>query len=213
VLRRLFTRLFDLEPGEEGPVGLLLLMSFFMGSFLATFSVAAQTLFLNNHDALKDLPLAFAVSGAFGLVATDGFFLGIEMILFMRSLPFFQNISGVLLADLFDKIMAFDLHAQDKVSWANELHTPLLITAHGSVTCHNENGKTLTMHQGDVYGPVFPGFDSQNPFTGLTATSRSVVFKINLPDFYQVIANHPEMVEALIENVTSTTNSYNRLNT
>lgn len=143
----------------------------------------------------------------------DGFFLGIEMILFMRSLPFFQNISGVLLADLFDKIMAFDLHAQDKVSWANELHTPLLITAHGSVTCHNENGKTLTMHQGDVYGPVFPGFDSQNPFTGLTATSRSVVFKINLPDFYQVIANHPEMVEALIENVTSTTNSYNRLNT
>lgn len=70
MFRRLIIRLFDLEPGEEGRVALLLVMSFFMGSFLATFSVAAQTLFLNNHDAIRDLPLAFAVSGAFGVLAT-----------------------------------------------------------------------------------------------------------------------------------------------
>jgi hypothetical protein len=45
-------------------------MSFFMGVFLATLSVASQTLFLQHYNEKTDLPLALLVSGAFGLVVT-----------------------------------------------------------------------------------------------------------------------------------------------
>src|SRR6478735_739256 len=67
---KLLNRIFSIEEGETGRVGLLLIMSFFMGAFLATFSVAAQTLFLQNHDGTHDLPRAFVISGVFGLFAT-----------------------------------------------------------------------------------------------------------------------------------------------
>ncbi len=48
----------------------MIIMGFFAGIFLATFSVASQTLFLQNFDPQKDLPIAIVVSGVFGLVVT-----------------------------------------------------------------------------------------------------------------------------------------------
>jgi hypothetical protein len=70
---KLLNRFLDLEEGETGGVVLLLIMSFFMGAFLATYSVAAQTLFLNHFSEPSDLPKAFMISGFFGLLATLGY--------------------------------------------------------------------------------------------------------------------------------------------
>ncbi|HMV90643.1 MAG TPA: hypothetical protein PKA40_13455, partial [Cyclobacteriaceae bacterium] len=66
----LLNKVFSIEEGETGRVGLLLIMSFFMGAFLATFSVAAQTQFLGLPDGSQKLPEAFVLSGVFGLFAT-----------------------------------------------------------------------------------------------------------------------------------------------
>jgi AAA family ATP:ADP antiporter len=63
-------RFLDVEYGEGSRVALLLVMSFFMGMFLATFSVASQTLFLKYFDEQRELPVALVVSGAFALAAT-----------------------------------------------------------------------------------------------------------------------------------------------
>ncbi|HYG19696.1 MAG TPA: hypothetical protein VD816_12240, partial [Ohtaekwangia sp.] len=63
-------RILDIQHPEVGRVGLLLIMSFFMGVFLATLSVASQTLFLREFDEQRDLPYALLVSGIFGLIAT-----------------------------------------------------------------------------------------------------------------------------------------------
>src|SRR5260221_1214110 len=70
----MFARLFkmlDVEPEESGPVGHLLAISFLMGLFLATFTVAAQSLFLKNFSEGFDLPRALAISGAFGIAVTS----------------------------------------------------------------------------------------------------------------------------------------------
>jgi hypothetical protein len=58
------------EPNEFGPVSLLLIISFLMGLFLATVTVAAQTFFLTHYTEQFDLPWALVYSGIFGLVAT-----------------------------------------------------------------------------------------------------------------------------------------------
>ncbi len=61
---------FDIQRGEGMRVGLLLIMSFFMGVFLATVSVASQSLFLLHFNEETDLPIALLISGAYGLAAT-----------------------------------------------------------------------------------------------------------------------------------------------
>jgi AAA family ATP:ADP antiporter len=63
-------KLLGVDEHEFGPVFLLLLISFLMGLFVATITVAAQAKFLEFYDEGKDLPVALVISGAFGLVAT-----------------------------------------------------------------------------------------------------------------------------------------------
>lgn len=64
-------KMLDVEPEESGRVFLLLAISFFMGLFLATVTVASQTLFLNLYDEEIDLPKALVFSGVFSIFATS----------------------------------------------------------------------------------------------------------------------------------------------
>jgi HEAT repeat protein len=132
----------------------------------------------------------------------DGFFLGIEMVLFLKQLPEFKNISGVLLADLFDKIMPLDLVAGEKVSFTSDLNAPIFIVAHGTVNLKEGDKVRATLKPGNVFGDIFRQNGSNGHPDCLEATERAVVFRINLVDFYFVIANHHELVEQLIINVT-----------
>jgi hypothetical protein len=132
----------------------------------------------------------------------DGFFLGIEMVLFLKQLPEFKNINGVLLSDLFDKISPLDMAPHEKIAIdAKDLNSPIFIVAHGSVSLKDE-GKTLAqLNKGNVYGDIFQNGPAQL-VTMVEAHERSIVFKINLADFYFVMANHHELVEGLIKNIT-----------
>jgi ATP:ADP antiporter, AAA family len=132
----------------------------------------------------------------------DGFFLFMEMVLFIKQSPAFRNISGLMVCDLADKIVPLDMHFGEKIKLNSEDHnTPVLIVAHGEVKLWSEQGIVSTMKAGDVYGELF----NNGPLTrlnGIEASERSVVFKINLMDFYFVLANHHELVQGLIRNIT-----------
>lgn len=70
MLRALFLAL-NVRPGEEKQVLLLLGKGFFMGIFLATYQVTAETLFLNRlQDYLKE---AILISGFLGIITTSVF--------------------------------------------------------------------------------------------------------------------------------------------
>ncbi len=129
----------------------------------------------------------------------DGFFLHIEMILFMKELPVFKGIAGNLLSALADKITPLDINVRDRVNFPDE--NPILIVAHGKVTMKNENEEIGTLKKGDVIGDLFQE-GPPTKVTGLTAVERSVVFKITLHDFYFVMANHHELAQGLIKNIT-----------
>src|SRR5882757_9070133 len=67
-----FWKMLDVEPNETGRVGLLLIMSFLMGLFLATVAVASQSLLLGLPDFSEkdDLPVVLVFSGVFGIIIT-----------------------------------------------------------------------------------------------------------------------------------------------
>jgi len=125
------------------------------------------------------------------------------LVMFIKQIPAFRNIHGSLIADLADKVHPLDLEFSEtfKLSADDELNTPVIIVAHGEVKLRNSGHEITTLKKGDVYGELFQDGAVQK-VTTLTATERSVVFKINLMDFYFVMANHHELVQGLIKNVT-----------
>jgi ATP/ADP translocase len=138
----------------------------------------------------------------------DGFFLFIEMVMFIKQSAAFRNIHGLLLSDLADKIVPLDLEFGERMKFnTDELNTPIFIVAHGEIKLVSDTGNVITnLKRGEVFGEIFQ--DGIVPkISAIEAGERSVVFKINLMDFYFVMANHHELVQGLIKNITEETNS------
>jgi len=132
----------------------------------------------------------------------DGFFLGIEIVMYLKTIRVFRNVTGSILADLADKIHAVDLMPGEKLKFKYQDHnSPLFLIAHGKVQLRNDDEVVTTLQKGDVYGDIF---QEGPPIPGncLFAAERAVVFKIDIMDFYFVMANHHELVHGLIRNIT-----------
>jgi AAA family ATP:ADP antiporter len=132
----------------------------------------------------------------------DGFFLGIEMVMFIKQLPVFHNVHGSVLADLADKIAPIELELGEKIKFTHNDHeSPISIVAHGDVNLKFEDMILTNMKKGGLYGDLF----QDGPVTKaniLEARERTIVFKIHLMDFYFIMANHHELVQGLIKNIT-----------
>jgi ATP:ADP antiporter, AAA family len=132
----------------------------------------------------------------------DGFFLGIEMIMFIKQLPALRDISGNLISDLADKIIPLDMKPHEKLYFqGGDENVPILIVAIGELKLKNGGEEVGTLKAGSAFGDLF----QDGPVLQVTeveAVERSVVFRINLPDFYFVLASHHELVQGLIKNVS-----------
>jgi ATP:ADP antiporter, AAA family len=69
-MQKAILKILNVEPSESVQVYLLLAQGFFVGIFLASFTVASETLFLNNFSEENDLPYAFVCSGIVGIILT-----------------------------------------------------------------------------------------------------------------------------------------------
>jgi ATP:ADP antiporter, AAA family len=142
----------------------------------------------------------------------DGFFLGIEIVMFLKTIRVFRHITGSILADLADKIHAIDLLPGEKLKFKPQDHNnPLFLIAHGKVQLRNEDEVVTLLAKGDVYGDLFQEAPAL-PANSLYATERSVVFRIDIMDFYFVMANHHELVHGLIKNITEQKEEEKQLN-
>lgn len=140
----------------------------------------------------------------------DGFFLGIEMVMFIKQLKIFKGIEGNLLSDLADKIAPVTLKTGDKIIFDENEANPILIVAHGEINLHDENGKQIVMPRGSAFGDLF----QNGPLPVIkeaTASESSVVFRISQADFYFVLANHHELVQGLIKNSTKKELQYTQI--
>jgi ATP:ADP antiporter, AAA family len=130
----------------------------------------------------------------------DGFFLFIEMVMHIKKLPAFERIQGKVLSDLADKITPIILKPNEKFVITETTDMPILILASGEVILRKGLDEIMTMKNGDVFGDLFQ--QGPTPAIGeILATQRSVIFKINLVDFYFVLANHHELAQGLIHNI------------
>jgi len=131
----------------------------------------------------------------------DGFFLYIEMIMFLKKIPVFDHIQGKVLSDLSDKIIPIILKPNEKLIITETQDMPILIMAYGEATLKNKEEEVMIMKPGDVFGDLFQ--EGSTPvITEIVTRQRTVILKINLIDFYFVLASHHELAQGLIHNIT-----------
>jgi CRP-like cAMP-binding protein len=124
------------------------------------------------------------------------------MVMFIKQLPVFENIHGSLICDLADKITPVELTMGEKIKLASQDDSKLiLIVAHGEVKLLEEDRIVKVMKKGGVYGELLHDGPSLGA-TDVVATERTILFKISLLDFYFVMANHHDLVQGLIKNIT-----------
>lgn len=137
----------------------------------------------------------------------DGFFLWVEMVMFIKDLPIFNGISGNLLSDIADKIKPHILKPGEKISFdAQEENAPIFIIAHGTANLYNEEILVNALHAGAIVGDIKNETTYKNG-NQIIATERCVIFQVDILDFYFVLASHHELTQGLIKNVTETTKS------
>ena len=142
----------------------------------------------------------------------DGFFLEIEMVMFIKQLPVFEGIHGSLICDLADKITPVELLMGEKIKLPSQEESKvILIVAHGEIKLTDNDRILNILKKGTVYGDLFKQ-GSDLKATEAVATERTIVFKINLLDFYFVMANHHELVQGLIKNITEQKGEYTLAN-
>ncbi|MEX2234176.1 MAG: hypothetical protein WD824_18575 [Cyclobacteriaceae bacterium] len=132
----------------------------------------------------------------------DGFFLEIEMVMFIKQLPVFSGIHGSLICDLADKITPVELAFGEKIKLpTHEDSRVILIVAHGEIKLMEDDRILSVLKKGSVYGDLFqegPAVSANQ----IMAAERTILFRINLLDFYFVMANHHELVQGLIKNIS-----------
>lgn len=132
----------------------------------------------------------------------DGFFLGIEMIMKLKSIDVFKDIKGVILADLVDKITTSTLTSGKRIAINDfELEEQIYIVADGQAFVKNGDSELEKLNTGDIFGNIF-NVKGQEEATHLEAFGRAVIFELSVFDFYNVMANHLELAQQFIKNVT-----------
>ncbi len=132
----------------------------------------------------------------------DGFFLEIEMVMFIKQLPIFNEIHGALICDLADKITPIELSTGKRMKLpGQEENSVILIVAHGEVKLLNNDQPVKVIKKGSIYGDLFQEGPAGEA-TAVEATERTILFRIEMLDFYFVLANHHELLQGLIRNTT-----------
>lgn len=168
----------DISEAEERPVYLLLLNSFFLGLFLATFDVTASTLFIETFSE-KRLPEGFIASGVLGVIFTSAFGFLQTRIAFSR-LAIFNQIFIFLVTVLLAAFLEINPQNENLIFLAFGLMLPLntlaLLGFYGTVSrsfnLKDEKRITGTVDQGQMIALTIAFFlipFIQNVLTDLAA--------------------------------------------
>lgn len=135
---------------------------------------------------------------------SDGNYMGVEMIMFLKTVPFFKDIKGLLLCDLFDKMVNTNLNGGESLSIPqNEDEERIFIVAEGEVFIKEDDRELKRIKKSEVYGNIF-NLDKKLVGNTIEAFGDAVVFHISVYDFYNVMADHHELAQGFIKNIGET---------
>ncbi|MFN0050006.1 MAG: cyclic nucleotide-binding domain-containing protein [Cytophagales bacterium] len=162
-MNSILKRVLEIDDKEVTPVLLLLANSFFIGVFIVSYDVAANTIFLNTFgtEYLTRIPI---FSGALGMISTSIF------AYFQRRLPFTRltlycfSIITIIVAALFFGLEFYDSRALKFVSYLllGPINTIFILCFYGTVSrsfsLKRERHMTGTVDQGQMIATAIAYF-------------------------------------------------------
>ncbi len=133
---------------------------------------------------------------------TDGYFMGIEMVMFLKTIPFFKDIKGLLLCDVVDKMANTNLKPGELLKIPQgEDEERIYVVADGEVFVKNQGKEIIRLKKGEVFGNLF-SLNEKMEADQLESFGNAVVFHFSVHDFYNVMANHHELAQGFIKNIS-----------
>ncbi|MDH5476537.1 MAG: hypothetical protein OEX22_12645, partial [Cyclobacteriaceae bacterium] len=133
----------------------------------------------------------------------DGFFLKIEIGMFLKDIPVLSTMKGFLIAELIDKIKTIHLNKGELILFEDidDEKKPIFIIANGTCTVENNDKVIHELKEKDVWGEIFI-LGHINDSDAIKASEDSILFEINLNDFYSVLSNQHELAQEFIDKVS-----------
>lgn len=135
----------------------------------------------------------------------DGFFLRLEMVMFLKRVPVLRQIKGNILCDLVEGMSNLILENGESIDIQKDGDDEkIYIIADGDARLALNNADDLTLSEGDIVGSLFSS-DIFDKAVMLHVEKRAVIFTLSINEFYHVMANHHELAQDFLASVHNTT--------
>lgn len=133
----------------------------------------------------------------------DGYYLLVEIVMYLKQIAVFKHISGIQLCDLADNTKLIRLSAGKTIDLLNIENNAIYVVAEGQVLLSGESEDIL--EEKGVIGELFNP-DKNTRYNTLTANTDSIIFKLNTNNFYTQMSKSRGFTNELFTAITQEVN-------
>jgi hypothetical protein len=131
----------------------------------------------------------------------DGYFLLVEIVMFLKEIKIFEKINGDQLCDLADNTEVLRMKVGSSIDLKDPENNAIYVVAMGTLEIKPESDLQTYLHRGDVYGDLFVP-EKKLHGESLVAQEDSVVFQLNINNFYTLMSKSQEFTNQLFTAIT-----------
>jgi len=131
----------------------------------------------------------------------DGYFLLVEIVMFLKKIEVFANINGDQLCDLADNTTVIRMDPGERIDLKNPENNAIYVVAEGAIQLKKEFEPDTKLIEGEVYGELFIP-EKNLKADCLIADESSVVFQLNINNFYTLMSRSQEFTNQLFTAIT-----------
>ncbi|ADR22179.1 hypothetical protein MATR_01820 [Marivirga tractuosa] len=131
----------------------------------------------------------------------DGYFLLVEIVMFLKKIKVFSHINGAQLCDLADNTHILRMTEGESIDLTDAENNAIYVVAEGRFKLEAEFEADIILEENDVYGELFVP-EKHLKATKITADSDSVIFQLNINNFYTLMSRSQEFTNQIFTAIT-----------
>jgi hypothetical protein len=131
----------------------------------------------------------------------DGYFLLVEIVMFLKQIKVFSHINGAQLCDLADNTKVIRMKAGESLDLTDPENNAIYVIAEGKYKLETEFEADVMLDENDVYGELFIP-EKHLKANKITAEVDSVVFQLNINNFYTLMSRSQEFTNQIFTAIT-----------
>ncbi len=131
----------------------------------------------------------------------DGYFLLVEIVMYLKTLEVFNKINGTQLCSLADNTKVLRLAKGEKIDLTQAENNAIYVVAEGQVKLKKPDENTVSLGKGSIYGELFIPEKSLSA-EEFEAEEPSVIFQLNINNFYTLMSQSRDFTNQIFNAIT-----------